>query len=255
MSINIVSCIDINHCFLLLFYGKLVIKASCLGGEYMLTPKLSPSMMCADLFRLADIIRTFQDKNIPYLHMDVMDGSFVPNLMLGTDTIQQIRRAAAIPLDIHLMIEKPEEKLEWFAPRAGDYVSVHAESTRHLQRVLAKIRALGAKPMAALNPATPLAMIEDVLPDVDGVLIMTVNPGYAGQRLVPQTIEKIKRLRTLLDDQGLGGVEIEVDGNVTMEHALIMRKAGANIFVAGSSLLFRPGNLENHIKLFNEQLK
>ncbi|MDR2743476.1 MAG: ribulose-phosphate 3-epimerase [Treponema sp.] len=220
----------------------------------MLTAKLSPSMMCADLFCLADIIRTFKDKNIPYLHMDVMDGSFVPNLMLGTDTIKQIRQAAAIPLDIHLMIEEPEEKLEWFAPQAGEYISVHVESTRHLQRVLAKIRALGAKPMAALNPATPLAMIEDVLPDVDGVLIMTVNPGYAGQRLVPQTLEKIKRLRILLDDRGLEGVEIEVDGNVTLENALAMRKAGANIFVAGTSLLFSPGNLEDHIKLFDERL-
>jgi ribulose-phosphate 3-epimerase len=124
-----------------------------------------------------------------------------------------------------------------------------------LQRVLAKIRGLGAKPMVALNPATPLAMIEEVLPDVDAVLIMTVNPGYAGQSLVLGTLEKIRRLRTLLDGRGLEGVEIEVDGNVTPENTLRMRAAGANIFVAGTSLLFRAGSLEDHIKLFREQVR
>jgi ribulose-phosphate 3-epimerase len=152
------------------------------------------------------------------------------------------------------MIEDPGEKLEWFEPQKDDYISVHPETTRHLQRVLAKIRRLGAKPMAALNPATPLSMIEEVLPDVDAILLMTVNPGYAGQKLVPQTLGKINRLRTLLDDKGFEGVEIEVDGNVTPENAIKMRAAGANIFVAGTSLLFRPGRLADHIKLFNEQV-
>ncbi|MDR1420119.1 MAG: ribulose-phosphate 3-epimerase [Treponema sp.] len=221
----------------------------------MLPPKLSPSMMCADLFRLGETIDVFRANGIPWLHIDVMDGSFVPNLMLGTGTVRQIREAAHIPLDIHLMIEEPGEKIAWFDPRPGDYVSVHAESTRHLQRVLAKIRDLGAKPMAALNPASPLSMLEDVFPDIDAVLIMTVNPGYAGQRLVPQTLDKIERLRTMLDDRGFSHVEIEVDGNVSLENALKMRNAGANIFVAGSSLLFKPGSLADHIKLFNENIR
>ena len=211
-------------------------------------------MMCADLFSLGDVIKTFENYKIPYLHMDVMDGSFVPDLMMGTDTIRQIRRATAIPLDIHLMINDPGEKLEWFEPRAGDYVSVHAETTKHLQRVLSKIRSLGAKPMVAINPATPLVSIEDVLWDVDAVLIMTVNPGYAGQVLVPQTLDKIKRLRKILDERDLGHVEIEADGNVTLENARKMRAAGANIFVAGTSLLFREGRLEDHIKLFNSEI-
>jgi ribulose-phosphate 3-epimerase len=121
--------------------------------------------------------------------------------------------------------------------------------------VLQKIRALGAKPMAALNPATPLITIEDVLPDVDAILLMTVNPGFAGQKLIPQTLDKIRRLRTLLDERGFPEVEIEVDGNVTLENALKMRAAGANLFVAGTSLLFRPGGIENHIKQFNEAVQ
>ena len=221
--------------------------------ETMREIKLSPSMMCADLFHLAETIRAFEANKIPYLHIDVMDGSFVPNIMIGTETVRQMRKFSSIPMDIHLMIEEPGEKLEWFEPQSGDYVSVHAETTRHLQRVLAKIRSLGAKPMAAMNPATPLAAIEEVLCDVDAVLIMTVNPGYAGQKLIPQALEKIKRLRTLLDDKGLENVEIEVDGNVSMENALKMCEAGANIFVAGTSLLFKPGNIEDHIVLFNRQ--
>jgi ribulose-phosphate 3-epimerase len=211
-------------------------------------------MMCADILRMAETLGVFEKQHIPCLHMDVMDGSFVPNLMLGTEYIRQIRRASPIPLDIHLMIEEPGEKLEWFEPRPGDYISVHGETTRHWQRVLAKIRALGAKPMAAVNPATPLAAIEEILPDVDAVLLMTVNPGFAGQKLVPQTLDKIRRLRSLLDGRGLGAVEIEVDGNVTLENAVKMRAAGANMFVAGTSCLFRPGRLEDHIERFYEQV-
>jgi ribulose-phosphate 3-epimerase len=217
--------------------------------------KITPSMMCADLFDLEETIRLFEEKHIPYLHVDVMDGSFVPNIMLGTGTINQIRKAASIPLDLHLMIMDPDEKLEWFSPQPGEFVSVHAETTRHLQRVLAKIRDLGAKPMAAINPATPLAAIEEIFPDVDGILIMTVNPGFAGQKLVSQTLDKIRRLRALLDSRGFNNVEIEVDGNVTLENAIAMRAAGANIFVAGTSLLFRPGSLEDHIKSFYEHIR
>lgn len=211
--------------------------------------------MCADIFHLAETIKIFEEHKIDYLHIDVMDGSFVPNLMLGTDIIRQIRRAASIPLDIHLMIEEPDEKLEWFEPRPGDYVSIHSETTRHLQRVLAKIRAMGAKPMVAINPATPISHIEEVFHDVDAVLIMTVNPGYAGQKLVPQTLTKIKRLRSLLDERGFNNVEIEADGNITLENALKMREAGANIFVAGTSFLFRSGRIEDHIELFHQNVR
>jgi ribulose-phosphate 3-epimerase len=170
-----------------------------------------------------------------------MDGVFVPNLMLGTDAIRQLRRMSSIPLDIHLMIEKPEDKLEWFDIQPGELVSVHVESTRHLQRALAKIRGLGARPMAALNPATPLCMVEDVMADVDGILVMTVNPGFAGQKLVPQMLDKIARLRAMLDAAGRKEVLIEVDGNVSFENAKLMSAAGADIFVAGTSSIYAKG--------------
>jgi ribulose-phosphate 3-epimerase len=217
--------------------------------------QLSPSMMCADIFKLGETIRLFEKLKVPYLHIDVMDGSFVPNLMLGTAEVKQMRQFSKIPMDIHLMIEEPGDKLEWFSPQKGDYFSVHVETTRHLQRVLAKIRSLGAKPMAALNPATPLSALEEVFPDVDAILVMCVNPGYAGQKLVPQTLEKISRLRSMLDDRGFANVEIEVDGNVTPENAVKMRKAGADIFVAGTSLIFKPGDMEEHILGFNKAME
>jgi len=216
--------------------------------------QLSPSMMCADIFRLAETIRIFEKHKIPYLHIDVMDGSFVPNLMMGTAEIKQLRAFSSLPLDIHLMIEEPGDKLDWFEPGEGDYISVHFESTRHFQRVLDRIRNYGAKPMAAINPATPLCAVEEIFPDVDAVLIMTVNPGYSGQKLVPQTIEKIRCLKNMLDDRGFDKMEIEVDGNVTPENAIKMRKAGADIFVAGTSLLFRPGNIEDHIVNFYREM-
>ncbi|MDR0719161.1 MAG: ribulose-phosphate 3-epimerase [Treponema sp.] len=216
---------------------------------------LSPSMMCADIFRLQETIRLFEKLGIPYLHIDVMDGSFVPNIMLGTGEVRQMRDFSSIPLDIHLMIENPGDKIEWFSPGAGDYISVHVEACRHFQRVLAKIRSLGAKPMAAINPATPLSAIEEIFPDIDAVLVMTVNPGYAGQKLVPQTLEKISRLRKTLDDKGFPNIEIEVDGNVTLENAVKMRNAGAGIFVAGTSLIFREGDMEAHIRAFYKAME
>ncbi len=218
-----------------------------------MNPKLSPSMMCANLLELPQVLSTFEAEKIEYLHMDVMDGRFVPNYMLGTDAIRQMRKSS-IPLDVHLMIERPEEKLDWFDFQPGELVSVHAESTCHLQRTLAKIRETGARPMVAINPSTPLCVIEEVLGDVDGVLVMTVNPGFAGQKLVSQTLDKISRLRAMLDQKGLSNVMIEVDGNVSLENAVKMRKAGADIFVAGTSCLFQQGDLTERIREFRRQI-
>lgn len=200
---------------------------------------LSPSMMCVPEWAGAeDTFRTLEKCGVEWLHADVMDGEFVPNLMLGTESIKSLRKMSSIQLDIHLMIQRPEDKLGWFDLQEGEFVSVHAESTVHLQRALSRIRDFGARPMVALNPATPLCMIEDVLADVEAVLLMTVNPGYAGQKLVSQTLDKISRLRRMLDESGRQDVRIEVDGNVSFEHAPKMRAAGADMFVCGTSSIF-----------------
>jgi len=203
--------------------------------------KIAPSMMCAPLVKLEEYIRAFEEAGVEYLHMDVMDGCFVPNLMLGTDFIRQIRALTDIPLDIHLMIARPEDKLDWFDIQPGETVSFHCEATDHAQRVCARIREKGAKPMAALNPGTPLCVLEDLLPDLDGVLVMAVNPGFAGQKLVPQTIGKIARLRAMLKANGKESAEIEADGNTSLDNVRKMRAAGADIFVGGTAGLFLPG--------------
>jgi len=203
-----------------------------------MTGKISPSLMCAPLHELVFYLQIFEEAGIEYLHMDVMDGHFVSNFMLGTDFIKQVRKLTSIPLDIHLMIDKPDNKLDWFDIQPGEYVSFHIEATDHAQRLCSSIREKGAKPMLALNPSTPLCVLEDLLPDLDAVLIMTVNPGFAGQKLVPQMIDKIARLKKMLDSSGYNHVEIEVDGNTSLENAKKMRNAGADIFVAGTAGLF-----------------
>lgn len=183
-----------------------------------------------------------------------MDGSFVPNFTLGTDFIKQIRANCKIPLDLHLMINEPENKLDWFTFGEGDIVSIHAESTKHLQRVLQKIKERGAHPYVAINPATPVCMIEDVLDDIDGVLVMTVNPGFAGQKLVPHTLKKITQVKELFEKAGKDEAEIEVDGNVSFVNARLMSDAGANIFVAGTSSVF-VGNMEENIAKLRDSIK
>lgn len=183
-------------------------------------------------------MRALERAGAEYIHVDIMDGRFVPNFTLGPDFVRSLRSITQIPLDLHLMIEDPEKHIEVFDPQPSDIVTVHQEVTIHLQRTLQKIRAAGAKAAVALNPATSIHTIEDVLDDLDMVLIMTVNPGFAGQKLVPATLKKIRRLRDYLKDNGYGHVEIEVDGNVSFENAKLMREAGADIFVAGTSSIF-----------------
>lgn len=200
--------------------------------------KLAPSIMCANFKNLENDIRTLEKIGADYLHLDIMDGHFVPNFTMGPDILRNIREMTSIPFDIHLMVEKPENYINMFNPQAGDIVSVHQEATVHLQRVLQQIRDTGAKPAVAINPATPVFMIKHVLTDVDMVLIMTVNPGFAGQKLVPAALDKIREVYELRREYNLG-YEIEVDGNVSFENARKMRLAGADIFVAGTSCMFR----------------
>lgn len=196
---------------------------------------LLPSLMCLSPRDLETALRLFEKNGIPALHVDVMDGHFVPNLQLGVSYCQYLREMTKLPLDYHLMVEDPARMLEWFPIREGDWVSVHVETDRHIARTLARIRDLGAHPMVALNPATPLCMAEECFPLVDGVLLMTVNPGFAGQKLVPSTIGKICRLRAMLDEGGYGDLRIETDGNVSEENLLRMRNSGADMFVIGTS--------------------
>lgn len=210
--------------------------------------------MCCDFFDLASQIKCFEETGIEYLHIDIMDGAYVPNFALGVDFIKQLHRNTNIPLDIHLMVERPESKLDWFELKEGDIVAIHYETTPHLQRALATVRAKGARPFVAINPATPLCAIEEVLCDIDGVLVMTVNPGFAGQKLVPQTLDKIAKLRKMLDEKGLNNIEIEVDGNVSLPNARLMANAGANIFVGGTSSVFGE-NLKQGVLNLREAIK
>lgn len=203
--------------------------------------KISPSIMCADFKHLEENIKILEQIGVEYLHFDIMDGSFVPNFTLGPDLMRAVREITNLPFDIHLMVKHPENHIALFDIKPGDLVSVHQESTIHLQRTLQKIKDYGAKAAVALNPATPIYSIEDVLDDIDVVLIMTVNPGFAGQKLVPATIRKIANMKKYLVGNGYGHIEIEVDGNVSYENARKMREAGADIFVAGTSSLFIKG--------------
>lgn len=211
--------------------------------------------MCADFFALREELQKLEKGGIEYLHIDIMDGEFVQNYTLGTDFIKKLHAATSIPLDIHLMITKPENKLSWFEIKEGDYVSVHYEASTHIQRALSAIHQMGGKTMLALNPGTPISVIEDLLPDLDAVLIMTVNPGFAGQKLIPQTLDKITRLRKYLDENGYENVEIEVDGNVSFENAEKMNRAGANIFVAGTSSIYaKSGTFDENIAKLREAI-
>lgn len=217
---------------------------------------ISASMMCADLVHLKDTIRVFEEEKIEFLHIDVMDGEFVPNFGLGVDYIRGLRDLTDIPLDLHLMILNPEYKLQWMGIRETDIVSIHYESTYQVQRALDWLKPFGCKRFLAINPATPINSLEEVLDYIDGINLLMVNPGFAGQKMVPSTIKKAQKLVKFLSDVGREDITIEVDGNISPENAKILKAIGANIFVAGSSSVFSSGaeNLKNNIDILREAI-
>lgn len=217
---------------------------------------IAPSLMCADFLHLGEELKKLESAGIEYLHIDIMDGVFVPNFTLGTDFVKKLHAATGIPLDIHMMVTNPESKLDWFELKESDFVSVHAESCTHVCRALQAIRARGARPMLALNPGTPLSFAEEVLDEIDALLIMTVNPGFAGQKLIPSTLSKITRAKEMLRAHGKEHILVECDGNVSFENAKKMRAAGADIFVAGTSSIYaKDGSFEENIARLREAIR
>jgi ribulose-phosphate 3-epimerase len=196
---------------------------------------IAPSILAADFGRLADEVQKAEKGGAGVIHVDVMDGHFVPNLTVGPPLVKSLRHATSLPFDCHLMIENADRFVDAFVDAGANWVSVHVEAMPHLQRTIAHLRKRGVRPGVVLNPATPLASLDEILPEVDYVLVMSVNPGFGGQAFLPGSLDKIRRLKRILDERGLR-VDIEVDGGVDSSNIKSLALAGASIFVAGSSV-------------------
>ena len=208
---------------------------------------LSPSILSADYTILGEQIKTMDEAGAQYVHIDVMDGQFVPSISIGLPVIKTIRKCTDRIFDVHLMIEEPIRYIDEFAEAGADIITVHAESCKHLDRTIDAIKEKGIIAGVALNPATPLSAIEYVLPKVDMVLVMTVNPGFGGQKLIPYTVDKVRDLRELVKKSG-NKIDIEVDGGINLSNVQEVMDAGANIIVAGSAVF--NGDIESNVKSF-----
>ncbi|AFS78683.1 ribulose-phosphate 3-epimerase Rpe [Gottschalkia acidurici 9a] len=197
--------------------------------------KIAPSILSADFSDLREQIGLIEQGGADLVHLDIMDGHFVPNITFGAPVIKKLRKVTKIPFDVHLMIKNPENYIKDFVDAGADIITVHEESTIHLHRVIQQIKSYGVKAAVALNPSTPLESLEYVIDDLDMVLIMTVNPGFGGQSFIPQTKEKIKKLKKMIEDKGLE-IDIQVDGGIKLDNIKEVVECGANIIVAGSAI-------------------
>lgn len=211
--------------------------------------KLSPSLLAADFSRLKECIEQIEKGKADYLHIDVMDGMFVPCISFGTPVIASIRTITKIPFDVHLMVKEPDRLLPDFVEAGADMITVHSEACTHLHRTVHRIKEYGKRVCVALNPMTSLNDLEYIIEDLDMVLIMLVNPGYGGQKMIPATVRKVQQLRKMCEERGIS-LDIEVDGGVNKENVGQILEAGANVIVAGTAVF--QGNIEENVKKFRE---
>jgi ribulose-phosphate 3-epimerase len=215
--------------------------------------KIAPSILSADFARLGEQIREAEEGGADWIHVDVMDGHFVPNITIGPLIAEAARRSTRLPVDVHLMIEHPERYLEAFAKAGADYLTVHVETCPHLHRTVQQIRELGAKAGVTLNPATPVDALAEILPYVDLVLVMSVNPGFGGQSYISTSTAKIARVRAMIDALGRGGeVELQVDGGVAPDTIAEVVGAGATVVVAGSAVYNRRAGVADNLRALRE---
>lgn len=213
--------------------------------------KLAPSILSADFARLGEQIDEVASAGADYIHVDVMDGHFVPNITIGALVVASIRPVTTLPLDVHLMIEHPERYISQFIQAGADIVTVHVEASPHLHATIRLIKELGAKAGISINPPTPLGAVEEFLPHVDLVLVMSVNPGFGGQSFIPETLPRIAHIRKLLDDRALHA-ELEVDGGINADNAPDIVGAGANVLVAGNSIFKAPEGISGAMQRLKE---
>jgi ribulose-phosphate 3-epimerase len=214
--------------------------------------KIAPSLLSANFLKLGDEIKAVEEAGADMLHIDIMDGHFVPNITIGPFIVESIRKITSLPLDVHLMIEEPDTYLRDFIKAGADYITVHLEASVHLHRTIQWIKEGGVKAGVSLNPATPVWSLEDILPDINLVLLMSVNPGFGGQKFIPQVIEKIRTLKSFIYEKGLSTL-VEVDGGINLDNAKNVASAGADILVMGSAF-FDSMDYKEIIKRVKERL-